>query len=142
MKAIRHTPGPARGKGGKMDRIVDQLASYADSLAFEKIPSPAIQQAKRLAIDALGCAMGGAESQPSRIARTVAMETTGPWRATVLATGQKALPDLAAFANGTMIRYLDYNDTCIKNLGIFLLRNGTRKDFRLRRIFLGAEWQG
>ena len=96
-----------------MDRIVDHLTSYADSLTFEMIPSPVIQQAKRLTIDALGCAMGGADSQPSGIARAVAMEATGPWRATVLATGQKALPDLAAFANGTMIRYLDYNDTYI-----------------------------
>jgi 2-methylcitrate dehydratase len=63
--------------------------------------------------NALGCAMGGVASEPSRIARAVAMETAGPLRATVLATGQKALPDLAAFANGTMIRYLDYNDTYI-----------------------------
>ena len=74
-----------------MDRIVDQRTSYADSLTFEKIPSPVIQQAKRLVNDALGCAMGGADSQPSRIARGVAMEATEPWRATVLAKGQKAL---------------------------------------------------
>jgi len=96
-----------------MDRIVDQLTSYADSLTFEKLPFPVIQQAKRLTIDALGCAMGGVSSEPSRIARALAMETTGPLRATVLTTRQKALPDLAAFANGTMIRYLDYNDTYI-----------------------------
>ena len=74
-----------------MDRIVDQLTSYSDSLTFKRIPSPVIQQAKRLTIDALGCAMGGADSQPSRIAGAVAMETTGPWKATVLAKGQKAL---------------------------------------------------
>jgi len=96
-----------------MDRIVDQLTSYADSMTYEKLPFPVIQQAKRLAMDALGCAMGGADSEPSRIARAVAMETAEPLRATLLATGEKTLPDLAAFANGTMIRYLDYNDTYI-----------------------------
>lgn len=96
-----------------MDRIVDQLTSYAGSLTFEKLPLPVVQQAKRLAVDALGCAMGGFASEASRIARAVAVETPQPLRATVLGTGRKALPDLAAFANGTMIRYLDYNDTYI-----------------------------
>jgi len=96
-----------------MDRIVDQLTAYADSLTFEKLPLPVILQAKRLMIDALGCAVGGFASEASRIAREVAGETSGPLRATVLGSGRKALPDLAAFANGTMIRYLDYNDTYI-----------------------------
>jgi 2-methylcitrate dehydratase len=31
--------------------------------------------------------------------------------ATVMFSGQKTSPELAAFANGSMIRYLDYNDT-------------------------------
>jgi 2-methylcitrate dehydratase len=31
--------------------------------------------------------------------------------ATVIVGGQQTSPDLAAFANGVMIRYLDYNDT-------------------------------
>jgi 2-methylcitrate dehydratase len=92
---------------------VEHLTSYADSLKFEQFPSDVIHQAKRLTIDALGCAVGGFTSDPSRIARQVAMETAAPWRATVLATGHKTYPDLAAFANGTMIRYLDYNDTYI-----------------------------
>lgn len=92
---------------------MEHLTSYADSLKFEKFPSNVIHQAKRLTIDALGCAVGGFTSEPSKIARQVAMETVGPWKATVLATGHKTYPDLAAFANGTMIRYLDYNDTYI-----------------------------
>ena len=96
-----------------MDKLVERLTSYADSLKFEQFPSEVIHQAKRLTIDAFGCAVGGFTGEPSRIARQVAMETAGPWRATVLATGHKTYPDLAAFANGTMIRYLDYNDTYI-----------------------------
>src|SRR5690606_5024724 len=43
------------------------------------------------------------------IARAVAAETSGP--ATLLGTGQKVRADLAAFANGAAVRYLDYNDT-------------------------------
>jgi 2-methylcitrate dehydratase len=31
--------------------------------------------------------------------------------ATLWGTGHKTLPDLAAFANGTLVRYLDFNDT-------------------------------
>lgn len=82
-----------------MDRIVNQRTSYADSLTFEKIPSPVIHQAKRLVNDAPDCAMEGADSLPSRITRTVAMETTGRWRTTVLARGQKALTDLERVKN-------------------------------------------
>ncbi len=96
-----------------MDRIVNRLTSYADSLKFENLPSPVIQQAKRLVIDSLGCAMGGFASEPSRIAREVASGTAGSWRATVLGTGEKSAADLTAFANGTMIRYLDFNDAYI-----------------------------
>jgi 2-methylcitrate dehydratase len=32
--------------------------------------------------------------------------------ATVMVGGQQTSPDMAAFANGVMTRYLDYNDYC------------------------------
>jgi 2-methylcitrate dehydratase len=41
----------------------------------------------------------------------VASTSTNPNGATVLTTGHKSSPDLAAFASGVMMRYLDFNDT-------------------------------
>ena len=62
-------------------------------------------------MDTVGCALGGAQSPPAKIARAAASEITSALPSTVLISGQKTSPDLAAFANGVMIRYLDFNDT-------------------------------
>jgi 2-methylcitrate dehydratase len=44
-------------------------------------------------------------------------EVTCARPATVIGSGQKTTPDLAAFANGVMIRYLDYNDNVLSKYG-------------------------
>jgi 2-methylcitrate dehydratase len=58
----------------------------------------------------VGCALGAFDEPPSRIARAVAERASVSRGARVLGTGQRALPELAAFANGVMARYLDGND--------------------------------
>ena len=93
--------------------LADRLATYAHELAYEKIPHAAVLEAKRRIIDALGCAMGAIScgSEPARIAVQVASTASNPNGATVLTTTHKSSPDLAAFASGVMMRYLDFNDT-------------------------------
>ena len=93
-----------------MDRIVDYLTSYTIGLHFDDLPQPVVHQAKRMMMDTLGCAIGGYDSQPSVIARQLAANVSGSQPATILGSGQRTTPDMAAFANGVMIRYLDYND--------------------------------
>ncbi|MBI2295946.1 MAG: MmgE/PrpD family protein [Betaproteobacteria bacterium] len=93
-----------------MTTIVEQLSSYAAGLRYEDLPREVVHQAKRLIVDTLGCALGGFESEPSRIARDVAGMVTSTRPATVLVSGQRTSPELAAFANGVMIRFLDFND--------------------------------
>jgi 2-methylcitrate dehydratase len=41
----------------------------------------------------------------------MAKSVKGSPGATILGTTLKTSPEMAAFANGTMVRYLDYNDT-------------------------------
>src|SRR4030095_15617246 len=48
---------------------------------------------------------------PVRIAMKVAGESKEKYSSTLLGTGQKTYPGLAAFTNGAMVRYFDYNDT-------------------------------
>jgi 2-methylcitrate dehydratase len=93
--------------------LAERLASYAHELTYEKLPHEAVLEAKRRIIDALGCAMGAIStgSEPARIAVEVAKLAANPKGATVLTTNHKTSPDLAAFASGVMIRYLDFNDT-------------------------------
>ena len=58
----------------------------------------------------MGCAIGGYTSEPSKIARNLAGTVTSTQPCTIIGSGQTSSPDLATFANGVMIRYLDYND--------------------------------
>ena len=93
-----------------MDKIVDCLCDYTRSLTFEDLPAEVVHQAKRLLVDTLGCAIGGYASEPSKIARALADTISSRQPATVLGSGQQTSLDLATFANGVMIRYLDFND--------------------------------
>ena len=98
-----------------MDTLVDRLTSYAAGLRFEDLPPEVVRQAKRMIVDTIGCAIGGYGSEPSRIARELAGTVSSSRPATVLVSGQRTSPDLAAFANGVMIRYLDFNDGYTSN---------------------------
>ena len=80
-------------------------------LSYRDLPQEVIHRTKQVVLDTVGCALGGAESPPAKIARAVAAEITSAIPSTVLVNGEKTSPDLAAFANGVMIRYLDFNDT-------------------------------
>lgn len=93
-----------------MGTIVESLSDYAASLRFEDLPSDVVHQAKRLLVDTLGCAVGGFSGEPSAVARALAETVSSRQPATVLGSGQQTTVDLATFANGVMIRYLDFND--------------------------------
>jgi 2-methylcitrate dehydratase len=93
------------------DRILNHLCDYALKLSYRDLPEDVIRRTKHIVVDTVGCALGGAESPPAKIARAAASEIISTVPSTVLVGGQKTSPDLAAFANGVMIRYLDFNDT-------------------------------
>jgi 2-methylcitrate dehydratase len=93
-----------------MDRIVAYLSDYAASLTFAALPLEVVHHAKRMLVDTLGCAIGGFTSEPSKIARALARTVSSQQPATVLGSGQQTSLDLATFANGVMMRYLDFND--------------------------------
>ena len=93
------------------DRILNHLCDYTLELSYRDLPEEVVRRTKHIVLDTVGCALGGAESPPAKIARAAAAEITSAVPSTVLIGGQKTSPDLAAFANGVMIRYLDFNDT-------------------------------
>jgi 2-methylcitrate dehydratase len=93
-----------------MDRIVERLTHYATELTFEDLPDHVVDRAKQLILDTFGCALGASTSQPAVIARRQAARVRAEQSATVMVGGEKSSPDLACFANGVMVRYLDYND--------------------------------
>ena len=132
------------------DRILNHLCDHALRLSYRDLPEEVIRRTKQIILDTVGCALGGAESPPAKIARAAASEITSAIPSTVLITGQKTSPDLAAFANGVMIRYLDFNDTYTGSvtchpsdllapvLAVVDARNGSGKDVILGTV-LGYE---
>jgi 2-methylcitrate dehydratase len=93
-----------------MDSMIERLADYAAGLRYKDIPAEVVHECKRRLIDTLGCAVGGFHAEPAVIARTVAARSRGNPSARILGTQQRTTPELAAFANGVMMRYLDFND--------------------------------
>lgn len=93
-----------------MDSTIEQLARYSAGLRYRELPPEAVHECKRRLIDTLGCLAGGFSAGPSVIARDVARRVRGNPPARILGTQENSSPELAAFANGVMLRYLDYND--------------------------------
>lgn len=96
--------------GSDQVTVAETLARYAANLRYEDLPPEVARTAKRIILDTLGCAIGGYTAGPSRIAIRLASAISANQGATVLCSGIKTSPDLAVFANGVMIRYLDFND--------------------------------
>lgn len=94
-----------------MKTVADRLAEFAVNLGFSDLPQEVVHEAKRRVIDSIGCALGAYSAEPVRLVRTLAREVTSRLGATLLGTEHKTGPELAAFVNGGMIRYLDFNDT-------------------------------
>ena len=93
-----------------MQTIAEQLGTYAATLEYDALPPDVAHQAKRMIVDTLGCALGGYHSAPVAIAGELAAMVTSTQPATILCSGRQTSLDLAVFANGAMIRYLDFND--------------------------------
>src|SRR5881398_3358894 len=91
--------------------LAERLADFAAALRFEHLPAAAVHEVKRRVIDSVGCALGAWRTEPCAIARRVVARFSATNGATLLGTRHAAPPDWAAFANGCLVRYLDYNDT-------------------------------
>lgn len=93
-----------------MDRLLREIAERTDALNFADLPAGVAHECKRRIIDTLGCGLAAFDCEPARMARGLAPPIERNAGATALGTGQRTLPEYAAFANGVMVRYLDGND--------------------------------
>jgi 2-methylcitrate dehydratase len=95
----------------KSPMLADRLSRYCQSLCYDDLPSAVVHEVKRRVLDSLGCALGAWNALPCRIVRRVGQSVQAAEGATLWGTNHKTLPDLATFANGALVRYLDFNDT-------------------------------
>src|ERR1035437_3456915 len=89
---------------------VERLADFAVGASYEELSETVRQQLKIRILDALGCAIGALEGEPTQIIRKNIAEFDSNGRCTLLAGG-RASPEHAAFYNGAAVRYLDFNDS-------------------------------
>lgn len=93
------------------DTVTRALARFAQRVTFESLQEKTVEEVKRRVIDTLGCLISGYDQDASIAARKLADRYQLENGATIIGSGKKAAVDYATFANGTAIRYLDYNDT-------------------------------
>lgn len=89
--------------------LARRIARYACELDTQEIPEAVIACVRRRFLDSLACALGAYGAGPVEIAIALAGQTPQP-SSSVFGTRLRTTPELAAFANGTMVRFLDYND--------------------------------
>ena len=94
-----------------MDRATEMLSAYTCGLTYGELGPAVVDQVKRTLMDTMGCAIGGFDSEPAEIARSLAAGTQSELPSRILGTAGHSTPDLAAFANGISVRYLDCNDS-------------------------------
>lgn len=93
-----------------MDRTLSAISDVVEAGRSEQ-PDATLHAAKRMLLDSLGCALGGYHEQVPGIIREVAGRRAASPGNPVFGTTSLVAPDVAAFANSVMIRFLDYNDT-------------------------------
>lgn len=88
-----------------------RLAQAVQDLSYDQLPPQVVHEVKRRLLDSLACALGAWKELPCRIAREIGSGVSQDQGAGIIGLRSKTSPDLAAFANGVMVRFLDYNDT-------------------------------
>jgi 2-methylcitrate dehydratase len=87
-----------------------ELASFVVGASFEDLSEEALRELKIRVLDSLGCAIGAVDGEPVRMLREQTREFGGEGLCTLVGGGRTA-PDRAAFYNGALVRYLDFNDS-------------------------------
>ena len=94
-----------------MDRIVSRIEEFSRKISQNGIPEKNNEELKKRIADIIITSYGARNVEPVKIEINSLLPSSGNLNSTVFFTGKKASSDVAAFLNGTMTRYLDYNDT-------------------------------
>lgn len=89
--------------------IAQEIAAFVARASWEEISAAARDALKIRILDALGCAFAALDAEPVRTIRSLLDDFGGRPRCTLVGGGRTA-PDRAAFFNGALVRYLDFND--------------------------------
>ena len=105
----KNDAGRASGNG-PMDDTTRQIIRYVSSFSEANLTDSLVDALGDTMLDAVSCFIAGFESEPARICARMARTTQSTLQSTVLGYGLTTSPELAAFANGCMLRHADFND--------------------------------
>ncbi len=92
-------------------RVTKELASYVVETSFEDFSKRAVDKAKTLILDSIGCMIGGCKTRLGQAILTPIRSMGGSEEATLVGGGQRVPTIQASFVNGTTANALDYDDT-------------------------------
>jgi len=93
-----------------MDDTTRQLVSYVHSFSESSLTDRLIQAFDNTMLDSIAALITGLDSEPARICLRMARSTQSDLKSTVLGYGVTTTPELAAYANTSMVRHTDFND--------------------------------
>ncbi len=93
-----------------MKTLTEKLARFTIELNYGDIPPSALEAAKRLLFDSIGCALGGLLREDPAIYRDLVEFLGSNEQATILGTTKKVSVVDAALVNSLLTRVMDFND--------------------------------
>jgi 2-methylcitrate dehydratase len=92
---------------------IARLAAWVAGLCADDFPPRAIEQAKLVLLDTIGCGLAARDDESARAVLATLAALGGKPQCTVLGQAGKMSAPNAVLANGTLIRVLDLNDYVI-----------------------------
>lgn len=94
-----------------MDKTVQLIYDYSEEISSKGFSNEVKDEIKKRIADSIFTSFGARNSQPVKIMKKALLPSKSGRNSTVFFTRETAAADVATFINGSMTRYLDYNDT-------------------------------
>ncbi len=91
--------------------IAEDIYEYSEKLMESKIDEQISEEIKKRIVDSIFVSYGARNAEPVKIAERALLPSKGKLNSPIYFRSRKASVDIATFLNGSMTRYLDYNDT-------------------------------
>jgi len=98
-------------EGSDSMTIAENIYEYSENLMKSKIDEETSEEIKKRIVDSIYVSYGARNAEPVKIAERTLLPSKGKLNAPIYFRNRKASVDVATFLNGSMTRYLDYNDT-------------------------------
>lgn len=94
-----------------MDKIVNLLFQHSAEVGSKSLDPKVLDEIKKRIADSIITSYGAMNAPPVTIEKRALLPSSGKLNSPVYFTGKEASVDNATFINGSMTRYLDFNDT-------------------------------